>query len=132
MYGAERPDAVEELALAGDLDLGAAEFALVVMLHPAAEAVHHGLLAVADAEHGHTEREDGGGRLGRAVEHHAGRAAGKDDGPRLLARDGRIGGVKGHDFAEDAALADAAHDELGDLRSEIDDENRGHGVLGEW
>ena len=37
--------------VARDLELGAAELAVMPALHPAAELRHHGLLAVADAEH---------------------------------------------------------------------------------
>ena len=49
---AERPHAVDKRGLSRHLDLGAAELALVRWLHAAAKLGDHGLLAVADAEHG--------------------------------------------------------------------------------
>ena len=47
------PHAFEQRAVVGDLDLGAAEFAVMAALDLAAELLRHGLLAVADAEHRH-------------------------------------------------------------------------------
>ena len=60
---AQLPDAVEERRLRHDLDIGAAELAVVAALDVAAELRRHGLLAVADAEHRHAGLED---RLRRA------------------------------------------------------------------
>ena len=52
-------------ALGLDLDLGAAELAVVAALDLAAELLRHGLLAVADAEHRHAGVEDRLRRAGR-------------------------------------------------------------------
>src|SRR5580704_12756218 len=46
------PDAVGQCRVRDQLDFGAAEFAMMAALHLAAELLRHGLLAVADAEHG--------------------------------------------------------------------------------
>ena len=66
-----------------DLELGAAELAMVPAFDPAAELRHHGLLAVADAEHGHPGLEHPIGRPRRAEFGDAGRPAGEDHRPRL-------------------------------------------------
>ena len=63
--------AVEQRRLVDDLELGAAELAFVPRLDLAAERRHHGLLAVADAEHGHAGGEHGLRRLRRAGLVHA-------------------------------------------------------------
>ena len=72
--------ALEQRRLVDDLQLGAAELAGVPRFHLAAERRHHGLLAVADAEHRHARVEHGLRRLRRAGLVHGGRAAGQDDG----------------------------------------------------
>jgi len=45
------PNAFKQPAVAGDLQLGAAELAMVPPLDAAAELGHHGLLAIANAEY---------------------------------------------------------------------------------
>ena len=90
----------------------------------AAEALGHQLEAVAHAEHGDAGREDvvvdAGGTLGV----HAGRSAGQDD--RLRAAREHLGDRHGvrHDLGVDPRLTDAAGDELGVLRPEVDDEDQ--------
>ena len=69
-----------------DVDLGAAELAVVAALDPAAELGAHGLLAVADAEHGHAQLEHPAGARGLSDLGDAGRAAGQDDRLGLEAR----------------------------------------------
>ena len=113
---------------AGDLQFGAAELAMVAAFDAAAHLRHHGLLAVADAEHGQAGLEHPVGRARRAELGDAGRAAGQDDGFRLEALEGLLGLVEGHDLGVDALLAHAARDQLRDLAAEIDDEDGvGHG-----
>ena len=51
------PDAVEQRAVLGDLDEGAAELAMVRALDLAAELGAQGLLAIADAEQRHAHLE---------------------------------------------------------------------------
>src|SRR5579862_4025660 len=117
------PKAVEERALAGDLDEGAAEFAMIGARDPPAELRAHRLLAIADAEHRHAEREDLVGRARRSMLHHRSRAAREDHG---LGREGcelRIAHAERMDLSIDAALAHAPRDELGYLAAEIEDED---------
>mgnify|MGYP000520507625 CR=1 FL=1 len=112
---------------------GAAEFGgAVAAFDLAAEAVHHHLLAVADPEDRHAEVEHARGGHRRALGEDRGRAAGEDDGLRSEALQEGFGHVLiGMDLAVDIQLAQAARDELGHLRPEIDDEETvvlGHGV----
>ena len=111
------------------LELGAAELAVVAAFDAAAHLRHHGLLAVADAEHGQPRLEHPVGRPRRAELGDAGRPAGEDHGLRLQPLQGLVGLVERHDLGVDALLAHAAGDQLCDLAAEIDDEDGiGHEV----
>ena len=68
------PDAVEQLGIFRDLDLGAAELAVMPALDLAAELLRHRLLAVADAEHRHAGLVDRLRRERRILVEHRGRA----------------------------------------------------------
>ena len=128
---ARLPDAVEQRRLGLDLDLGAAELAVVAGLDLAAELLRHGLLAVADAQHRHVGGEDGGIGGGRLALDHRGRAAGQDDAARVELLDLRgVDGLEGMDLAVDAGFAHAPGDQLGDLGTEIDDQQTvAHGPI---
>ena len=115
--------AVEQRRIVDDLELGAAELAGVPAFDLAAEGRHHGLLAIADAEHRHAGVENGLRRLRRARLMHAGRAARQDDGLGQAGCKRRFGLVEGHDLRIDARLAHAPRDQLGVLRAEIDDQH---------
>src|SRR5690606_9427232 len=80
---ARLPQAIEEHALAGHLDEGAAELAAVRARHPAAELERHRLLAVADGEHRHARLEEMGRRARAVRPGHRGRPAREDDAPGL-------------------------------------------------
>ena len=114
-----------------DLDIGAAEFAVMAALDRAAELRRHGHLAVADAEHRDAGGEDRLRGAGRAGFVHRGRAAGEDHRLRLHLLEGFFGLVERDDLAIDAVLAHATRDQLRHLAAEVDDENlvvrRGHG-----
>ncbi len=101
----------------------AAEFADVRALGVAAELHAHRHLAVADAEHRHARGEHIIRGARRAFVKHAGRAAGQDDALGAEGRDPRRIGVEGQDFAIDAALADAAGDQLRNLAAEIENKD---------
>ena len=122
------PHTMEQWRVAGDLKLGAAEFAAMPAFHLAAESRHHGLLAIADAEDGHA----GGGhrvrKLRRAGLMHGCGSAGEDDGLGQGRRERGLGFVEGHDFGIDAGLAHPPRDELGVLGAEINDQHFVHGV----
>src|SRR5690606_32811284 len=100
-----------------------AEFVHDAHLDLAAQLRGHGLHAVADAEHGDVGIPHGlrrGRRIG--LEHGLG-AAGEDDSLRIERAHGVIAGIPGMDLAIDAELAHAARDELGVLRSEVEDQD---------
>ena len=130
MLLAHAPGGIEQLACGLDLDIGAAEFAVVAALDLAAELGRHGHLAVADAEHRHAGIEDRLRRARRALLVHRCRPAGEDHRLRLHRREGRFGLLERHDLGIDALLAHAARDQLRHLAAEIDDQNlvmrRGH------
>jgi len=123
--------AVEQRRLARPCDDRRAVLALLGVAHFPAERHGHGLLPVAEAEHGNTQGEnlrvDGRGVL----RVHRRRAAGQDDGRRrdgahLLGRD-----VAGHDFGIHVQITHATGDELPVLGAEIDDDDflfRGSGL----
>ena len=77
---ADLKHAVEQRRIVDDLQLGPAELSGMPALDHAAERRHHGLLAIADAEHRHAGIEQccRGLRCARLV--HRGRAARQDDG----------------------------------------------------
>ena len=117
------PDAFEDRAVGDDLDLGAAEFAVMAALDLAAELRRHRLLAVADAEHRHAGLIDRLGRQRRILVEHRGRPARQDHRLRLHLAEGGLGLLVGHDLAIDLLLAHPPRDQLGDLRAEIDDQD---------
>lgn len=130
MAFAHAPGGLEQLALGFDLDIGAAEFAVMPALDLAAELGGHGHLAVADAEHGNAGIEDGLRRARRACLMHRLRPAGEDHRFRLHFLEGRFGLLERHDLGIDALLAHPSRDQLRHLTAEIDDQNlvmrRGH------
>ena len=117
------PHALEQRALGDDLDLGAAELAVMAALDLAAELRRHRLLAVADAEHRHAGVEDVLRRPRRDRLGHRGRPAGEDDALRLHLAEGLLGRLERHDLGIDPLLAHPPRDELRHLRAEIDDED---------
>ena len=130
MLLAHAPGGIEQPACGLDLDIGAAEFAVMAALDVAAELGRHGHLAVADAEHRHAGIEDRLRRARRAGLMHRFRAAGEDHRLRLHLAESGFGLLERHDFGIDALLAHPARDQLRHLAAEIDDQNlvmrRGH------
>ena len=105
------------------MHFGMAVFAAPSRSDFAAEAMGNVLQAVADSEDGGAEREHagvGGRRVG--VIDGAG-AAGEDDSEGMVCLDFGEGHSARQDHAEDLGLADAAGDELGVLRSEVEDDD---------
>ena len=117
------PHALEQRRLLGHQHLGAAELAVMAALDHAAELRRHRLLAVADAEDRHPGVIDRGRRQRRTGVEHRGRPAGEDHPFRPQRLEGLVRLLERHDLAIDLLLADAPGNELGDLRSEIDDQN---------
>jgi hypothetical protein len=106
-----------------DFQLGAAELADGMALDAAAEGLAHQLHSVADAEDRDAEIEDCGVTLRGAVGIHARRAAGKNEAFRGEFSDPVDRDVVPHDFGVHVLFADAAGDELGELRTEIQHEH---------
>ena len=100
-----------------------AELAMRRSSERAAEHVRHQLHAVTDAERRHAELEDRGVDVRRAVYIDAARPARQDDADRPSRPQRADGGVERQDFAIDRELAEASRDQLGELRSEIENEN---------
>jgi len=114
---------VEQRRLVDDLKLGAAEFTAMPRLHLAAQRRHHGLLAIANAEHGHAGAEHRLWGLRRAALMHASGTARQDDGLGQNGAEARFGLIERHDLGIDPRLAHAARNELGHLAAEIDDQH---------
>jgi hypothetical protein len=117
------PHALEQGRVGDHPEIGAAELAVVAGLDAAAELGHHGLLAVADAEHRQPGLEHPVRRPGRAELGDAGRPAGEDHRLGLQPLQRVLRPVEGHDLGVDALLAHPAGNELGHLAAEIDDED---------
>jgi hypothetical protein len=87
----------------------------------AAEHLAHQLDAVADTEDRETHLEDARVRMGRALRLHAVGATGEDDAHDAVGAQGLGRDAEGIDARVDVALTDAARDDLGQLRAEIED-----------
>jgi hypothetical protein len=118
-----RPHSLEQRAVIGDLEKGAAELAMVGRLHRPAELRAHHLLAIADAEHRQPQPEHPLGRPRTFSLQHARRPARQDDSLQAVALKRALGQLIGHDFRIDARFPHAPGDQLGDLRPEIDDQD---------
>jgi hypothetical protein len=120
-----RPDTVKERAVVDpDIQGRTAEFLVIGIFNLAAEQVTHQLLAVTDAQYRDPQLEHQ--RINRrcALGHDTGGATGQDNGLGLINVEERfIDAETGMDFAVDPGLANASRDQLGDLRTEVDDEN---------
>ena len=111
-------------------NLRIAEFAHAPGLDRAAQLRRHRLHAVADAEHRHALRPDGGRRARRVAVGHAVRPAREHDALRREAPHEVVADVVRMDLAVDVRLAQAARDELRVLRAEIEDQDPGMGRSG--
>ena len=107
-------------------DMGTTEFGgALAALDLSAQHLHHHLLAIADAQHRHAQREEARRRPRRAFLGHRGRAAREDDRPGGQRAEARLRDLlAGVDFAIDVQFAQAARDELRHLRAEVDDEEK--------
>ena len=121
---ARRPQPLEQAALAGDVDKGAAEFLMVAERDPAAELGAHRLHAVADRRA--PARRAGTRCRARAASSARVTEAGPPD--RMMPRGREVADAVGArrvgpDLAIDAVLAHAAGDQLRDLAAEIEDQD---------
>ena len=115
--------AVEQPSGLADRHIGMAELAVRRPRQRAAQDLRHELHAVADAEHRHAQLEQRVVAVRRAGLVDAHRPAREDDAGRLPAGD--LGGRRAEreDLGVDVQLAEPPRDELGVLRSEVEDQD---------
>jgi hypothetical protein len=106
-----------------DLDFGVSVLALGCGTNFAAEGVNHVLQSVTDAEHGNAEIEDALVGMRSVVVVDGARASGENDSEGRVAANLVKGRVEGKNDREDFEFPDAARDELGVLRSEVEDDD---------
>ena len=123
--------ALEEAAGLLQGEHAVAVFAVGALGDAAAEEVALELDAVADAEDGHAELEDGAIGHGRVLGEDAARAAGEDDADDAVGLQLRDRGGEVVDLGQHLALADATRDDLRVLGTEIKDgDGLGHEAKG--
>ena len=104
-----------------DGELTVAVFARLAVRHVAAEVVPHELHPVADTEHGDAEGKNLRIRVGRRFRVNALRTAREDDADHAVLAELRRRGRVVIDLRVDLALADAARDDLRELRAKVED-----------
>ncbi|MND89833.1 hypothetical protein D3C80_819070 [compost metagenome] len=116
-------DAANQCAVGGNFHLRVTEFTLVGTLHMAAQLHCHGLHAVAYAQHRYTGGEHVFWRTRAVGFGGAFRAAGQDDAARIEFADLLFANVPGPQLAVNADFAHAAGDQLGVLRTKVQNQN---------
>ena len=120
----QRPrQAVEQPSGLADRHIGMAELAMRRPRQRAAQDLRHELHAVADAEHRHAHLEQRVVAVRRAGLVDAHRPAREDDPGRLPAGDLGGRGAERDDLGIHVQLAEPPRDELGVLRSEVEDQD---------
>ena len=118
---------VEQCRMAVGANFGVSEFtglACCLGGHDlAAQLLGHGLHAVANSKHRNTELENDFRRARRVAFGHRTRPAGEDDALGAVVTDEFVRNIVRMDFAEDLGFAHTAGDQLGNLRTEIEDED---------
>ena len=129
--GTNLPDAVKDCAGLCHTHHRAAELAVIGCLHPPAELLDHGLLAITNAKYRYAQVEDLVRRPRRIYVENRRRPAGQYDRPRIEIGKRFPGDlIEWMNFAINATFTNSARDQLGNLRTEIDNEDvvgRGHG-----
>ena len=118
-----RLNALEQIIALVDLQLGRPELPVRGAGHLASQQMGDELHAVTDAEHRNAclQQLDADRRCLSIVD--AGRAAGKNEAAWPLTENTGYGGIVRQDLRIDMCLADPAGNQLGVLRTEIEDEN---------
>ena len=120
-------DIFQERRVAARPHVGMAKLALVATLHLAAQLPCHRLHAVANAQHRNAQLKHGLRRFVGRVFIDAGVAARQDDAFEAavfgVVFDPLVGHVARMHFAKHMRLAHAPGNELGDLRTEVEDED---------
>ena len=118
-------DTLEEATVAVRADFGVTELAHLARLDLATQNLCHPLHAVADAQHRNTQLEQL--RIGLVVGFiHRVRAAGQDNARGLEFADEVDGDIKRMQLTLDVGFAHAPRDQLGDLRTEVQNQNLVH------
>ena len=110
-------------ALLAQLQLGPAELTALGALDATAEGLDHHLHAVTDPEDRDPELEELGPQRRRPLLVDRGGASGEDERPRVAEPDPVDVGVVRKQLREDAALAEAARDQLRVLAAEVEHED---------
>ncbi len=130
---AEILDAFEQARMVARAHLGIAEFAHVTQLDFAAQLLGHRLHAIANAEHRHAQFEHRLRCARRIVFRDRTRPAGQDDALRGEFADERVVDIVRMDFRIDVRFANTARNQLGNLRTHVEDQNLvmhgGHGSI---
>ena len=133
-HGVARREVLQQLRAAVDRQRGAAVLTLTRGGDLAAERPRHQLMAVADAQHRHPQREQPRVDLRRARLVHRRRTTAEDDpgrtpGPELVRAQ-----VVRNDLGVDVRFPHTPRDQLRVLRAQIDDEDRARavGTRGQW
>ena len=117
----------QELGVAVGAHVGVAKLPFVTALYDATQLVRHGLHAVANAQHWHTQLKHRLRRFVSRVFIDTGVATRQDDAFELaITRVGAhpiVGDVTRMNFTKDVGFTDAAGNQLGDLRAEVEDQN---------
>lgn len=108
-----------------DVEFAASVFASAAVFYLPTELMGHELHAVADAKDGDTEVKDRRIGLGSAFGVDAGRATAEDDATRVEFGDFVGGEVVANDLGVDLGFADAPSDDLGVLRTEVENNDAG-------
>jgi len=116
-------DIGQQARVAAGPHLRVAIFVVVGILHPAAQLRRHGLHTVADTQHRYAQFEHQGGSDRRAAAGDTFRTAGEDHAVRVKHPHVVVAHIPGMDFAVDADLSHPAGDQLGVLRTEVQDQD---------
>jgi hypothetical protein len=116
-------DAFKEARVVMRADFRIAKLADMADFHLAAELLRHQLHAIADAKHRHTQVEHDLRRARRASIGDGVRATRQDDAFRRELTDEGFVDVVRMDLRINVRFANAARDQLGDLRTEIEDQD---------
>src|SRR5436305_373968 len=114
---------VEEPACRFDLDIGAAELAVMAAFDIAAELGRHGHLAVANPQYRNAGVEDRLRGARRALFVHGFWTTRENNGLRLHLRKRRFRLLERHDLGMDALLPYPARNQLRHLATVVDDQN---------
>ena len=116
-------DSLEEIAAVVDREIRTAILSMLGFGHLSAREMCHQLHPVTNAENGNPLVEEILGHRRRFLLVHAGRAARQHDALRTIGQNGRQGSGAGQNLRVDVGFANAACNQLGVLRPEVEDQD---------